>query len=80
MWNLKYDTNELMNKAETNSQTQKPNLWFPRGKKVGGVNQELEITGYKSLYIKQTNNKDMIYSTENYIQYPIIPLWKECEK
>ena len=28
MWNLKYDTNELMYEAETDSQTQKTNLWF----------------------------------------------------
>ena len=53
MWNLKYDTNEHMNKAETNSQTQKPNLWLPRGKKVGGGDksgvgdQQIQITIYK---------------------------------
>ena len=27
MWNLKYDTNELIYKIETDSQTQKTNLW-----------------------------------------------------
>ena len=32
MWNLKYDTNELIYKTETESQTQKTNLWLPKGK------------------------------------------------
>ena len=32
MWNLKYDTNELMYKTETHSQTLKTNLWLPKGK------------------------------------------------
>ena len=31
MWNLKYDTNELIYKTETDSQTQKTNLWLPTG-------------------------------------------------
>ena len=32
MWNLKNSTNELIYKAETESQTQKTNLWLPTGK------------------------------------------------
>ena len=32
MWNLKNDTNELIYKTETDSQTQKINLWLPKGK------------------------------------------------
>ena len=35
MWNLKNDTDELTYKTETDSQTQKTNLWLPKGK-VGG--------------------------------------------
>ena len=35
MWNLKYDTNELIYKRETDSQTWKTNLWLPKGKGVG---------------------------------------------
>ena len=39
MWNLKYDTNELIYKTETDSQTQKTNLWLPKGKRGrGGIN------------------------------------------
>ena len=29
---LKYDTNELIYKTETDSQTSKTNLWLPKGK------------------------------------------------
>ena len=32
MWNLKNDTNELTYKTETDSQTQKTNLWLSKGK------------------------------------------------
>ena len=35
MWNRKYDTNELIYETETDSQTQKTDLWLPRGRGVG---------------------------------------------
>ena len=31
MWNLKYDRSELIYKTETDSQTQRMDLWLPRG-------------------------------------------------
>ena len=41
MWNLKYDTNELIYKAEIESQTQRTDLWLPRGRHGrGGVDWE----------------------------------------
>ena len=36
------------------------------------INQEFGISRYKLLYIKQINNKVLLYSTGNYIQYPVI--------
>ena len=30
VWNLKYDTNELIFKSEIDSQTQKTDFWLPR--------------------------------------------------
>ena len=73
MWNLKYDTNELIYKTETDSQTQKTNLWLPKEKGVGGgINQEFGISRYKLLYIKQINNNVLLYSTRNYIQNPVL--------
>ena len=39
MWNLKDDKNELIYETETDSQTQKTNLWLPKGKgDRGGIN------------------------------------------
>ena len=35
MWNLKYDTNEHIYKTETDSQTQRTDLWLPRVRKIG---------------------------------------------
>ena len=33
---------------------------------------EWEVSGCKLLYIERINNKVLLYSTENYIQYPMI--------
>ena len=38
------------------------------GDKLGVWNQQI----YTLLYIKQRNNKDLLYSTRNCIQYPVI--------
>ena len=73
MCNLKYDTNEPIYETETDSQTQKTNLRLPVGKGGGGgINQEFGISRYKLLYIKQINNKALLYNMGNCIQQPII--------
>ena len=53
-WNLKIDTNELINKTEMDSQAQKTNLWLPKGK--GGRGRD-ELGGnpnyiYTLIYIR----------------------------
>ena len=46
-----------------------------------GINQEFGINRYTLLHIKQINNKDLLYSTGNYIQYLAITYnGKESEK
>ena len=35
MWNLKHDTNELIYETETDSQTQRTDMWLPRGRQDG---------------------------------------------
>ena len=42
MWNLKYDTNELIYKTEKDSQAEKTRLWLPK-EKGGRGNWELEM-------------------------------------
>ena len=71
MESKKKDTNELIYKTEIDSQTQKTSLWLLRGK-VEGINQEFGVKIYTVLYIKQINNKDLLHSTGNYIQYLVI--------
>ena len=51
MWNLKQDRNELIYKTEIDSQAQKTNLWLPKGKGGGGINQEFGINIYTLLYV-----------------------------
>ena len=47
----------------------------------GGINWEFRINRYTLLYIKQINNKDLLYSTGNYTQYLVITCnGKETEK
>ena len=42
---------------------------------------EFVINRYRLLYIKQINNKDLLYSIRNYIQYLVITYnGKESEK
>ena len=71
MWNLKYDTNELICKTETDSQTERTKLWMPRGRR-GGKDWEFGVSRCKLLYIGWINSKVLLQSTGNYIQYPVI--------
>ena len=81
MWNPKNNANDLICKIETDSQTWKTNLWLPKRKCQGGINQESGIHRYILLYIKQINNKDLLCSTGNYTQDLVITdNGKESEK
>ena len=39
---------------------------------AGEINQEFGFNLYTLLYMKQKTNKDLLYSTGNYIQYLVI--------
>ena len=70
MWDLKYDTNELINDTKTGQRTFS---WFLRGSRDGGGKDwEFGIIRCKLLYIGWINNKVSLQSTGNYIQYPVI--------
>ena len=62
-------TNELI--YETDSQTQGTDLWLPGGG-GGGMDWEFGISRCKLLYIGWITNKVLLYSTKNYIQYPMM--------
>ena len=79
IWNLKCDTNEVIYKTGTDSQTYKTSLWLPKEKegryRLGVWDQQSQTTIYK------INNNILLYSTGNYIQYPVINhKGKEYEK
>ena len=77
---LKENTNEMIYKIEIDSQTQKTNLWLPKGK-GGGINWVLGINRYALQYIIQINKKALLYSTGNHIQHILITYnGKETEK
>ena len=71
IWNLKYDTNVLI--YETDSQTQRTDLWLTRGwGSEGGMDWKRGISRCNLLYTEWINNKVLLYSTGNYSQYPVI--------
>ena len=43
-----------------------------QGEGVGGMDWEFGISICKLLYVEWINNKALLYSTWNYIQYPMI--------
>ena len=47
MQNLEYNTNELIYKTETDSQTQKTNLWLPGERGEGVWDYNIQTTAYK---------------------------------
>ena len=78
MWNLKYDTNELIYKnrnrltdIENRLAVAKAGGGAGGGGNGGGMDWELGISRYKLLYIEWINNK-VLTCTGNYIQYPVI--------
>ena len=65
----------LFMKQKQTQETQKINIWLPKGREVrGGQIKSLGLadTKYKLLYIKQINNKYLLYNTGKYIQCFII--------
>ena len=79
MWNLKYDTNELIYKTQT-YRHRKQTYGYQRGKggrvKLGVWDQQIQATVYKI-----DKQQVLLYSTGNYIQYPLINhSGKEYEK
>ena len=72
MWNLKYDTNEPIYETETKSGTQRTDWSLPKGGGWERVGVEFGISRRKLVFIEWINNKFLLYSTENYIQYPVV--------
>ena len=70
----------LQNRSRLTDIENKTNYGYQRGR-WGGINWEFGINRYTLLYMKQINNKNLLYSTGNYIQYLVITYkGKESEK
>ena len=67
MWNLKYDTNELIFETETDSQAQKTDMWLPTGRGVDELDWKSVISGCKLVCTERINNMALLYSVGNYI-------------
>ena len=72
----------LFTKQKQTHRHRKQTYDYQRGWGVQGeINQKFGINIYTLLYIKQVNNKDLLYSTGNYTQYLVITYnGKESEK
>ena len=63
MWDLKYDTSELIYETETLTDMENK-LTVTKGERNGGgINEGFGISRFKLFYIKQVNNKLLLYST-----------------
>ena len=56
----------LFTKHKQTHRHRKQTYGYQRGKEVGGINLEFGINRHTLLYIKQINNKDLLYSTGNH--------------
>ena len=73
MWNLKYDTNEPIYETETTLMDIENRLVVAKGEGVGGgMEWEVAVSRCKLLYTGWINNKVLLYSAKNCIQYPMI--------
>ena len=76
VWSPKYSTKEPIYKTETDLQREQT----CGGQRMGGgrgKEQEFRISRYKLLYIERINNKVVLYSTGNDIQYLVDKLYSE---
>ena len=78
----KNDTNEFIYKTETDSTDLENKLMVTTGERWGeGIDWEFGTGIYTLLYMEWMINRDLLYSTENTIQYSMISnVGKESEK
>ena len=74
MWNLENGTDELVCRAEIETQMQRTNVWTLSGGKQqgsgggGGMNWEIVIDMYTVMCIKWMTNKNLLYKKINEIR------------
>ena len=71
MWTLKYDTSELIYEIFMDTEDRLAGCQGG-GRDRRGIDWEFGISRCKLLYREWMNNKVLLYSIGNYIQYPVI--------
>ena len=71
MWNLKNDTNELIYKTRRLTDVENK-LVVTKGERQERDKLGVWDSQIQPLCIKQTNNKDLLYNTGNYIKYLVL--------
>ena len=64
MWNLKYDTDELIYETETDSWTKRTDCSCRGGKGGGGMDWEFGNSRYKLFYVEWIINKVQNYTAQ----------------
>ena len=67
-------TDDLICKAEIETQKQRPNIWTSRGEKTGGKDWEIGIGTHTllRLCIKEITNENLLYSSENSTECSVV--------
>lgn len=68
---MPYDAYKLINKAVTDSQTQRINLQLPREEWERGKVRQFGMDMYAVIYLKWIIDKDLVYSIGNFAKYYI---------
>ena len=63
---------DLICKAEIETQTQGTDVWIPRGEGEGGMKWEIGFDIYTVLCIKQITNENLLYITGNSTQCSVV--------
>ena len=81
MWNLNITHMNLFTEQKQTHRHKRQTYGYQRENAGGETDWEFGISGCKLLYIEWINNKVLLYSTGNHIQYPVISHnGKEYEK
>ena len=72
MWDLKYNRNEHTRKQKQTHKHREQTYGCQGGWRWERDGLRVEISIYKLIYIRWINNKVLLYSTGNYIWYPVI--------
>ena len=71
MWNIVYDANLSIKRKQTHRHREQMH-GRPKERRWGEIDWEFGTSRCKLLYMEQINSEVLLYSTENYIQYPVI--------